>query len=372
MKYKICIDARMIRNSGIGVYIENYTFYLLSSPTWFVYLIGSKVLLQELFGKFSNWQLIEDYTPIYTIKEQFMFLKKIPICDIFWSPHYNVPLFPIRARRRIVTVPDIIHLVFKSTFSFEKRVYAQIVMNSAVRISDVITTISEFSKSEIVKYTHINPHKVYRIYLGLDDKLFSIEDINVNRQFVLDKYNLPKKYLLFVGNVKPHKNLVRLILAFKAILSNDPEIRLVIAGKKEGFITGDSEVFSMIETDKELSTRVHFTGYIDTQDLPIIYNLASLFVFPSLYEGFGFPPLEAMACSCPVVASKFGSIKEVCGDAAYYFNPEDIEDISSIIEKVLYNETVKLELIQNGLDRIKLYNWGKSFNEFEVVLKKTI
>ncbi len=361
----VCVDARMINNSGIGVYIVNYVKYLLNIDTLNLILLGDKDELSQNFNGYGTFEIIQFKSPIYSIKEQFYYPFKIPNCDVFWSPHYNVPLFPIRAKRRVVTIPDAAHLALAKTFEFSliKKIYSLIVFRAATYISDKIITISDFSKKEIIKYTGITPLKVITVHLGIDKSLFKLLHksslIGIN-----EKYNLPEKFILFVGNVKPHKNLIKLLESFLLASKDINNIGLVILGKKEGFITGDNKVFAEINSNAYLTQNVHFTGYVQEADLPKIYNLASLFVFPSLYEGFGFPPIEAMSCGCPVICSNAASLPEICGDAVEYFNPNDSKDLALKIKNVITNEKLKKELIIKGFLTANKYTWEISSHQF--------
>ena len=369
---KICIDARMVSNSGIGVYIRNYTEYILKNNCFAeVILLGKKIDLNKAFGHFSNWRCHEMNVPIYSIKEQFVLPFLIPQCDIFWSPHYNIPLLPIRAKKRVVTLPDTAHLALSEPFDFGliKKLYANIVFKAATLLSDVITTISEFSKNEIIKYTGVSPSKVHVILLGINSTLFEKITDEVLLIKTREKYKLPQKFILFVGNIKPHKNLSSLLDAFLIANSDIETYKLVILGKKEGFITGDGKVFEKINENKVLQEKVIFTGYVAEEDLPTIYNLASLFVFPSIYEGFGFPPLEAMACGCPVVCSNSASLPEVCGESVLYVNPTNASEIAAIIVKVADDEKLKDVLIQKGIIQSKKYVWEQSAIQFIDCLK---
>ena len=149
-------------------------------------------------------------------------------------------------------------------------------------------------------------------------------------------------------------------------------LNLVIVGKKEGFITGDNEITYLVQNSSFLQNRVYFTGNVADEEIPVIYNLASLFVFPSLYEGFGFPPLEAMATGTPVVASNAASIPEICGDAALYFNPLNIENIAENILKVIQGNELKKTLIHKGFDQVAKYSWEKSANKLVITMKKLL
>lgn len=368
----LCIDARMINNSGIGVYIRNYTEYVLRDKFFEeVILIGNKKELDKFFSSYSNWYCKETNIDIYSIKEQLILPFLIPQCDVFWSPHYNIPLLPIRAKKRIVTLPDTAHLALSDSFRFGliKRLYSKIVFKAATKLSDEITTISEFSKKEILYYTQVNEDKVKSIHLGINDTLFRpIQDTHLLTK-VFEKYKLPQNFILFVGNIKPHKNLTTLLDAFLLAKPKIENCQLVILGKKEGFITGDRKIFEKISKNPILEEHVHFTGYVAEEDLPSIYNLASLFVFPSIYEGFGFPPLEAMACGCPVVCSNSASLPEVCGDAVFYVDALNASEMALGIQEALSNDILRKELTAKGFNKAKQYEWKRSSEQFTDCLK---
>ena len=359
-----CADVRMLNNSGIGVYVQKYIQSILRHNLFKVTLIGRKKEVNSYFGEYSNWRHVEADFPIYSITEQLKLPWLIPTCDVFWSPHYNIPMLPIRARRRLVTIPDVYHLAFYHTLSLAQKVYARVVVIAATRIANKITTISQYSKQEIERYTGADGSKIEVLYLGIDTTLFQAISSSANQERVKVKYNLPNQYVLFVGNVKPNKNLSRLVDGFAQLLVEFPELSLVITGKQEGFITGDPALFARINDDKVLESRIVFTGFVDMIDLPILYSSAYLFAFPSIYEGFGFPPLEAMACGCPVVASKAASIPEICGEAALYVDPLDPTDIAKGIRTLAEDDEFRGRLIKMGHQQCQQYNWDKSFDRF--------
>lgn len=347
---KLTIDFRMHNASGIGTYIKNIVPFLISK--FDITLLGRTNEIQK-YEWSKEVKIIDCSSKIYSIKEQFELPIKIPKCDIFWSPHYNIPLLPIKAKKRVVTIHDVFHLAFYNTLNLKQKLYTKIVINQAVNRSDIILTVSEFSANEIKKYTNTKKD-IHVIYNAIDHKKFKVIKEKSKLDFVRKKYSLPQEFILFVGNVKPHKNLKNLLLAIKNI-----EINLVIVGKKEGFITADKDITNIIER-YNLKNRIIFTGYIEDEDLPIIYNLATLFVFPSLYEGFGIPPLEAQACGCPVICSNAASLPEVCGNSVIYFNPYDVEDIKEKIELVLNNKELQNELKLKGFENVKRFSWEKS------------
>ena len=376
MNDRITIDVRMIHSSGVGRYIGSILPFMISCSPFSFSLIGRQDELRgyDWFDS-ENIQIVECNTEIYSLQEQFQLLRKIPKrCNLFWSPHYNVPLLPVRAQKRLVTIHDVFHLVYFNELNLKQKIYAKLMMNAAVKLSDRIVTVSEFSKSELIKYTKVDKDKIEVVYNGVNKNRFREYEDKSRLQEVKRRLNLPERFILYVGNVKPHKNLKRLLEAFEKLIESAlKDCYLVVVGKKEGFIIGDEIVFKRIESDIKLKEKVIFTGYVgDEEDLSVIYNLASLFIFPSLYEGFGLPPLEALSCGCPTVVSNIASLPEVCCDAAYYVDPYSIESIAEGMYKALTDETLRQSLIQKGLERAKLFSWERSAKEhikiFEDVL----
>ncbi len=360
----------MLTNSGIGVYVQKYIQSILRCNLFDVTLIGRKKEIDFYFNEYSNWRHIEADFPIYSITEQLKLPLLIPACDVFWSPHYNIPMLPIRARRHLVTIPDVYHLAFYHTLSLAQKVYARIVANAAARLADKITTISLYSKQEIERYTGSSGSKIEVLYLGIDTTLFQSVTSSADQERVKLAYKLPDKYVLFVGNVKPNKNLRLLVDGFAQLLTELPDLSLVITGKQEGFITGDPALFARIRADKVLESRIVFTGFVNTPDLPILYSSAHLFAFPSIYEGFGFPPLEAMACGCPVVASNAASIPEICGEAALYVDPLDPTDIARGIRVLATDDELRNQLVKTGYEQCRQYDWDKSSNRFIALIQE--
>lgn len=346
--------------SGIGTYIKSIVPFLAANFN--VTLIGNAAEIAS-YPWSTSVNIIDDNTRIYSIKEQLMLFMKVPYCDVFWSPHYNVPIFPIRAKKRIVTIHDVFHLAFYDDLSFKQKGYARLVINQAVRKSDVILTDSAFSASEIKKHTGHDVNHIVGCAIDFN-RFHIIDDIELVR--VRNKYNLPEKFILFVGNIKPHKNLKKLLLSLEKVSI----INLVIVGKKDGFITGDDELAVLINNTAFLKNRVHFTGYIEDEDIPAIYNLALLFVFPSLYEGFGIPPLEAQACGCPVITSNAASLPEVCSDSVIYCDPYSVDDIANKINMVLSDGALQNELRARGFENIKRFSWKKSAQQIVNIIEE--
>jgi glycosyltransferase involved in cell wall biosynthesis len=325
-KIHICFDARMYLHSGIGVYILQQIESLKKDSEITLSIIAPEKNIPE----FEGLQQIIWTTKIYSIIEQLFYPYIIPTCDIFWSPHYNIPLLPIRAKKRWVTIHDVYHLKFAHTLSLAQKLYARICFATACRLSEKIITVSRFSANEIQSFFDVQ-HKIEVRLNKVDTNKFSKHYTKEFTTSILNKYSIDFPYILFVGNIKPHKNLITLLIAFNKIKEQITPTKLLIVGKKEGFITEDNEIKRYIERNHELTKYLHFTGLVEHNELPVLYQQAKLFIFPSLYEGFGYPPLEALAAGTKVLCSNAGPMPEVCGDKVDYFDPIDADALSVLI-----------------------------------------
>ena len=360
MQYKkLVIDFRMHKASGIGTYVKSLLPFLVEK--FEVILLGSRAEIQD-YAWSKGVKILECKSKIYSIKEQLELPLKIPKCDIFWSPHYNIPILPIMAKFRVVTIHDAFHLAFYDTLNFMQKIYAKTIFNQALNRSDIVLSVSDFSRSEILKYAKIDKN-IFVAPNAIDEGRFNHHCDSNALEAVAKDYGLPEDFILFVGNVKPHKNLKNLLFALEKM-----DLNLVIVGKKDGFITGDS-IISEIIRRKNLSNRIFFTGYVKDADIAAIYNLAKLFVFPSLYEGFGIPPLEAQACGCPVVCSDAASLPEACGDSVVYFDPYSVEDMRDKIQMVLDDENLQNELRVKGFENIKRFSWERSAKQIIEIME---
>ncbi len=354
---KITIDIRMLYSSGIGIYIQNVVLRLvrLRSKDSFC-LLGKK-------GEAPDWakgpavQWVECHSPIYSLGQQWELARKIPKdTDLLWVPHYDIPVF--YGGKMLVTVHDLFHLAMgEFVGGFHRHLYAKFMFGRAVRKASAISVISEFTKRELMRLTSAQPEKIQVIPLGVDLSFFELRG---------KKESGANPYLLYVGNIKPHKNLKRLLEAFKLLKDKLPH-DLVLVGQKEGFITGDREVQKIAEG---FGGRVRFTGKVSAEELKGYYAQAEALIFPSLYEGFGLPPLEAMACGCPVAASNAASIPEVCSNAALYFDPYSPADIAEKTLRLIRDKKLRNDLIQKGLKRAKEFSWDKCAAQTSALMDK--
>lgn len=352
------IDARMISCSGIGTVIKNLIQPLSSAPF-------STTLIAHRSAKLSAYSCKPCAAPIYSIREQVELPKLIPRCDLFWSPHYNVPVLPIRAKKRIVTIHDAYHLAFKATLGWKQRLYAETMFRQAVCRSDGIITDSLFSQDELHRLLAVPKDRIRVIYPGVDCERFSHPSSLEEKAILRKKYSLPESFFLFVGNVKPHKNL-RLIL--DAYERNRIDIPTVVVGKINGLQIDPS--LQRIGKNAQLNDKIFVIGEALDEELPAFYQMATALVFPSLYEGFGLPPLEAMAAGCPAIVSSRASLPEVCGDAAYYLYSNQPDELADALSKMAQCDSLRKSLQEKGKKQSARFSWAKTAAQYRNVFEE--
>jgi glycosyltransferase involved in cell wall biosynthesis len=295
---------------------------------------------------------------IQTLLQARLLMDKV---SLLFSPLPEGMILPVVPQ--ILTVLDIIPLHFPKEYPLQQY-YLRYFVSRLLRKSRGIIAISENTKQDIITSYGINPGRINVILPGYDRSRYRI---GVEPGGVRSKYGL-KSYLLYLGNLMPHKNLRRLLRAF-ALLHRELPYTLAIAGWK------DPRHYPALEEETQalgLAEKVLFLNYVPADELPALYAGAELFVFPSLYEGFGLPPLEAMACGCPVLVSNIASLSEVCGDAAHYVDPYDVKNIAEGIYKVAMNRGLKEHLAFKGTERANLFSWEKSAREHIKVFEKVL
>ena len=348
---KLVIDVRMINASGIGRYLKNVLPGIVSEFSQVVVLGNKDEIVQ--FEWASKVEIVNFNAKIYSVKEQILYPFLIPRCDVFWSPHFNFPFLPFRAKKRVVTIHDVFHLSGKFPISLIIKKYAYLLYKNAVWKADLIFTVSEFSKAEIIKHTLANPNKIKVTHCGVDLSFFRAKNIE-------EKLQLPREYILYVGNVKPHKNLITLLKAYSILPQKfKSKCKLVIVGKKEGFMTRDNQLEYYIKKN-DLEKNVVFTGHINDISLSQYYQNCTLFVFPSLYEGFGLPILEALAAKTTVLASNCASLPEIGGEAVYYFDPTNHIELAQKIERYVNSTNTNPEMSKKSEIQLKIFTWEKT------------
>jgi glycosyltransferase involved in cell wall biosynthesis len=264
------------------------------------------------------------------------------------------PLLPCPS---VVTIHDCIHLMFPEYLPNRlAHVYARTFMTIAAKRSARVLTVSEASKRDILHYFHIPAAKVDVIHNAIDDRFHQAPDADdVVR--VRQRYQLNDPFLLYAGNIKPHKNVDRVIEAFARLKKRGFEpLKLLIIGDE---ISKSPQLRRAVHRH-HLHKHVRFLGFVPDATLAVLYRLADVFVFPSLYEGFGLPPLEAMASGTPVVTSNVSSLPEVVGDAALLVDPRDPDAIAAAVERILTDDALRRSLVQKGLARAHEFSWERS------------
>jgi glycosyltransferase involved in cell wall biosynthesis len=355
---RIAIDARKIHDFGIGTYIRNLLRHLarLDSSTEYVLLCQERDCpIAPALG--PNFRAVPDNSPPYSLREQLSlpWALRRERADLFHAPHYVLP--PLSGRASVVTIHDCIHLMFPQYLPNRMALgYARGSLWMATRRSDRILTVSETSKRDILRFFDVDPGKITVIYNGIDER-FSREPAEEEIVRVRERYQLEGDFVLYAGNVKPHKNLERLLDAFHLVRQHGfDDVRLVVIGDQ---VSKYAELRRAVHK-YNLHKYVRFLGYMPDEMLAVLYRLATVFVFPSLYEGFGLPPLEAMASGTPVVTSNISSLPEVAGDAAILVDPYDPESIADGLMRVLGSAEVRSELRARGLQRAADFSWERS------------
>ena len=363
----IGIDIRML-SRGTRSGIEEYTINLLSNMLgldnnikYKLFYNGyKKVDLKYDFLKLSNVELKKFKIPnrLLDFSSQYLNYPKIDRLlggvDIFFSPHiFSAPVS--RNCKIVTTFHDLSFENHKEFYSASKN-YWHFSMNpeKQAQRSNKIIAVSKSTKEDLIKIYKIRSEKIKVVYSGI--RLES-ETIDIKK-----KYSLPEKYILYLGTIEPRKNIIGIIKAFEKLKkqkTKNHKLKLVIAGSK-GWLY--ENIFKTVQ-NSSVKNDIIFTGFIEDKDKSALYDLADLFVYPSFYEGFGFPPLEAMACGTPVITSNFSSLPEAVGDAAIMINPYNIDELAKGMEMVLTDEKLRNVLIERGFKQTKKFSWQKCAEE---------
>lgn len=287
--------------------------------------------------------------------------------DLFFMPHINMISLSKRSRS-ILTIHDLSFFRHPEFFNLKKNLWHYLInVRKLVKKFDKIAVDSESTKNDVLEICQLPPEKVITIYPGLGDlgdaaSGDSDESRNHKAKEIKNKYRLPNNYILYLGTLEPRKNIDGLIRAYNELRKNIwlKDVKLVIAGDRGWKIGGMLKAWERSQYKDDIK----FIGYVDPEDKKQVYSLASVFAFPSFYEGFGFPPLEAMACGLPVVASYSSSLPEILGDASLMVDPYNISEISQAIEQVLTNQEFRQNLIKKGLIKASEFTWEKTAKNY--------
>jgi glycosyltransferase involved in cell wall biosynthesis len=293
----------------------------------------------------------------------------LPKTEIYHSLHAPIP--PSNRFKKILTVHDCRFLAFPELYSSQTVEWYRRLMNNSFERADIVTTVSRFTRQEILAHFTIPEDRIKVIHNGFSPYVPAASDCRKKVRRFMQKHNLPKDYLLFVGVLDPRKNLGRLLEALSNLKQENKDFPdMVIAGISPRRWAKSDQAKKM--TNIGLSKHIHVIGVVARDILFGITQKALALCYPSLYEGFGFPPLEAMSQGIPVFAGKSSSIPEVTGDAACLVDPLSIDDMVRGLHRIVYDKEYRQKLIERGFDQINRFSWSKAATEYIQLYKKVL
>jgi len=385
MKIALDVVTLMQPKTGIGI----YTFHLLSEfiksapeNDYYPYdLLWKQPIDRVIRGSKDLSKLFERLHHLSTLPFPFQQILRKGLCfytdrfgesfklkemDLFFGPCFK-GVFK-KDLKTVITIHDLAHEHYPEMVPAHFFHYLKRKLPEDVRKASLIIAVSQSAKNDIVKFLDIPGEKIRVIYNGVDHSFRFIRDSEALEQ-IKRKYHLPERFILYVGAIQPRKNIAGLIKAYHLLVQKpDFKHHLVIAG---GVGWKKGEIYRLVE-ELDLRKWITFTGAILPADLPILYNLSEAFLFPSFYEGFGLPVLEAMACGVPVVTSNVSALPEVAGDAALYVNPHAVDEMAEGILRILSDEDLRKRCITKGLQQAKLFTWERCAAETLQAFKETL
>lgn len=355
MIHNVGVDARMISHTGIGTYLRGL-FWGFSKTQM------ARELDISIFGKRKGLNSTEPFptypffSRIYSIEEQLEYPFRLKQCRLWHSPHYNIPTLKGKTKL-VVTIHDVIHWIFRRQFFTPLQAfYAGRMLRRAVRAADHIITVSHKTRDDLIEYFNADPNRITVIYEGVCDEFQELQNPS-EIQKVKVKYRLPENFFLYVGSLKPHKNVQWLVHLFKRMRKEGRiESSLVLVGKKDKNYPAGYEDLAHLKNEPGL---LHLP-YVEEQELVALYNAALALIHPSLYEGFGLTLLEAMACGTPVIASRTASIPEVAGDAAHLVDSCSEREMTEAIVRLEKVPGMREDLKKRGRQWVRRFRWEEA------------
>jgi glycosyltransferase involved in cell wall biosynthesis len=289
--------------------------------------------------------------------------RLIGTVDLFHATDHLLPYLPQTAT--LFSLADLTFISHPQSHTLLNRSYLRLALPAFLRRATAVVTISENSRRDVVSRYPFVAGKCHVIYLGVHDRFQPVRD-EMRRQQVRARYSLPERFFLYVGAIEPRKNLPLLLRDFRRV--GLPGVRLVLAGRA-GW---KRQATTRLAAELGLEEQLVFTGYVADEELPVLYSLAEAFVYPSLYEGFGLPVLEAMACGAPVICSATSSLPEVAGDAAILVNPQDEHDVATALQRLAGDQALRGELRAKGLARVAAFSWEKTARETLLLYRELV
>jgi glycosyltransferase involved in cell wall biosynthesis len=372
MKIGVMLRTMERKRGGVATYTQNLMDHLLlldSRNDYILFYYDRKAL-----GRYTGYDHVQEklvrpsLSPLrvktFSLPDaasRFIWDQvKIPIeakragVDLLFNPADSIPLFT--GCKTVMVLHGSEWLTHPEWFRFLDRLYSRIMLPLYYKKASLFLTNSNTNKRDFVNFLRVSDDRIKTIYFAAGQQFRIIED-NIFLKIIREKYQL-RKFILYVGRIYPGKNFGNIIRAFSKIHTTLPHT-IVVTGQPRWGYEGELELIEKLG----LKHKINFVGWVPEEDLAALYNLADLLVFPSLYESFGIPLLEAMACGCPVIASKTGALPEIAGGAAYLVDPYDPDDIAEAMRKVLSDEALRKDLRERGLFRAKAFSWEKCAQE---------
>ena len=382
---KIGIDIRTLMDaqySGVSEYTYNLVKNLLEEDTStgsahaneYSLFYNSFRNVDERIPKFEgNYKIVKTKYPnkIFNFLLQTIFkypkLDKLLGVNVFIAP--NIGFYTLSKKcKKILTIHDLSFLRYPEFFSWKRRLWHRVVnVKKQIKQFDKIVAVSENTKNDLIELCGVSKEKVEVIHSGISEN-YKLQIANDELEKIKNKYNLSDNFILYLGTVEPRKNIRSIIQAYNLLrvtCSMLRDYKLVIAGGR-GW---KSKNIHKEWKKSKYKNDIIFAGYIDDKDKPALYNLATIFVYPSFYEGFGFPPLESLACGTPVVTSFASSLPEILGGTGIMIDPYNINGLAKAMEELLLNKELRSDLREKGLEQVKKFNWKNTAKQYLDLIK---
>ncbi len=359
---KLAIDFRMSESSGIGTCLREIVSNLPSIDAKFcenVALLGGKSM-----GGFTT---LPFNSKIYSLSEQFSYLKYFNKFRAWHAPHYNIPLAKPASMKLITTVHDLTHWIFGEHFGILKKMYAGFFFKRVVALSDHIIAVSENTKQDLIRCFSADPQRISVIYNGVND-LYKPAQTELEKKAIAglrEKYQLPERFFLYVGLMKPHKNIMFLLKNYtQMVAQNKTKMGLVLVGK--------TDQNSLEEKHLKTHPTIKHFSHIEWNELPGFYQAADCLIHPSLYEGFGLTVLESMASGTPVITTRGGSLPEVCDNVATYISGQDSQELQLAMDKIQSQPGLKFEMQEKLIRQAAKFKWSHAAQQTLQVYKQVL
>ncbi len=361
----IAIDIRSAegRKAGKGVYTYNLIKNLIKIDKNNQYFLYCKNPDENSFN-FPNVKLVKvKGSNIFWHLNAYFKIRKNKTDIFIATSSFIIPFLLPKKIKTLLSVHDLVAIKFPSKHLKKAVLIEKLLLKSVVKKAYKILAVSQNTKNDLIKLVDTIKNKIEIIYCGVSENFKTFNDYEL--KLAKNSNIVPDKYFLAVGTIEPRKNYLNLIYAFKLFLEKHPDFKLIVVGNKGWQY---EKVFSEIKRLK-LKERVVFPDYLPESGLLNLYNLSSALVFPSFYEGFGIPPLEAMKCSCPVIASNSSSIPEVVGNAGIYIDPNKTKDIAKKMTLIIEDKKLREDLIMKGLKNVNRFTWENSAKKLYEIIK---